>query len=148
MSIQTTLTSAVVDAQYDADNAWLYWDWKGAQTTAEVKAACQLLLPTIAQTGAKKILNNHVHVTEVNQELDKWVVEEYLPELGRAGIELMAWVCCPILSLQNRTETAFLGSVYRPRVAIFEDMAAACTWLSNTSFLETVSYPPLAKAAH
>lgn len=131
MSLELQFTCDVVEAHYDADNAWLYWDWKGPLHTPEVVAACRQLFPLIRQTGARKLLNDNSRVTENSWELAMMTANLYLPDLDRAGITHVAWVCPSVLDARNRIEVGYLYCDNKPELLLFDDLATACTWLSS-----------------
>lgn len=133
MSTKLLLASEVLDVHYDPENAWLYLDWKGPQELELVQAACQDLTTFIKQTGAHKALNDNTHITQTSWELVKWVAYDYLPEVGRLGLEHVAWVQSPLPSCYSRLDLMddFVGNM--PQVAIFQDMAAAYEWLTHVA---------------
>ena len=139
MAMQLLLPSAVLDAYYDEENAWLYLDWKGPQEIPLVQAACQHVLALLRQTGVHNILNDNTHITQTSWELVKWVAYDYLPEAGRAGLHHVAWVQSPLPACRGNVDLMddFVGHL--PQVAIFGDVAAAYDWLSSVGM---VALPP------
>ena len=130
MPLVSLLTSAILDVHHDQANNWLYLDWKGPQKLADVQHAGQLLLALIAQTGTSKLLNDSTHVTYLPLKTVHWVAREFLPEVGRAGGEYMAWVSGRHLSCYNNIGLIVQPPGQHPYVVAFEDVAGACVWLN------------------
>lgn len=133
MSLVLLLTSEVLDAHYDEENAWLYLDWKGPQDVPLVQAACQQIMVLLEQTGVHKVLNDNTHITETSWPLVKWVAYDYLPRAGRAGLGYVAWVQSPLPSCRGQLDLMDDFVEQPPLVSLFWDLAAACTWLSGVS---------------
>ena len=133
MPIALLLTSEVLDVHYDEDNAWLYLDWKGPQELKLVQATSQPLLEFIKQTGASKALNDNTHITETSWELARWVAQDFLPQVDEAGLEYIAWVSSPLLSCRGNVEMMSTLGDLKLQVAIFDEVAAAYSWLSSVN---------------
>ncbi|WP_222940564.1 hypothetical protein [Hymenobacter sp. BT491] len=133
MLLKLLFTSAVLEAHYDEDTAWLYLDWRGRQDLAQVQAVGLRILAVIEQTGARKVLNDNTHITHTSWELVEWVSKEYLPQVGRAGIEYVAWVQSPLLASRSNIDRMARSVEQKPLVAIFGDVASAYTWLSSVT---------------
>ncbi|OGX85600.1 hypothetical protein [Hymenobacter glacialis] len=131
MPIALLLTSDVLDLHYDAENAWLYLDWKGPQELELVQAACQDVLVFIKQTGAKKALNDNTHITETSWDLTRWVGYDFIPQVAAAGLEYIAWVCSPLLSCRTNLGLMSSFSDQKPQVAVFDEIADAYEWLTS-----------------
>ena len=125
------LASEVLDLYHDADNAWLYLDWKGPQPLDLVQAACRHIIPTMQDLDVHRALNDNTHITQTSWELVKWVAYDYLPLAGEAGLDYVAWVQCPNPSCRTHIDLMgyFVGQ--KPHVAIFSDLASAHAWLGS-----------------
>jgi hypothetical protein len=133
MALVLLLASDVVDIHYDADNTWLYLDWKGPQELARVQAACERLTVLIEQMGARKALNDNTHVTATSWELAQWIAHDYLPLAGKAGVQYVAWVHSPLLSARSNIDLMAAFGDRQPQVAIFDNVAAAYEWLGSVT---------------
>ena len=131
MPLVPLLTSATLDVHHDRTNNWLYLDWKGPQPLTAVQHASQQLLGLIGQTGTNKLLNDSTHVTYLALKAVHWMAKTFLPQVGRAGVEYMAWVSSPHLSCYHNIELMVQPPGQHPHVVAFEDVAAACVWLNN-----------------
>lgn len=130
MPLALLLTSDVVDMHLDAENAWLYLDWKGPQDLPLVQAACRHLTDLL-RGGVHKVLNDNTHITHTSWELVKWVAYNYLPEAGAAGLHYVAWVQSPLPSCRGYVDLMDDFSSEKPQVALFDELAGACAWLGS-----------------
>ena len=133
MPLLLLLSSAVLDAYHDEENAWLYLDWKGPQEVPLVQAACRHLSALLRQTGVQSVLNDNTHITQTSWELVKWVAYDYLPEAGRAGLRHVAWVQSPLPGCRGHVDLMDDFVEQPPQVALFNDVAGAYAWLSSVA---------------
>lgn len=131
MPLSPLFASESLDAYYDTDNAWLYFDWKGPQSLQQVQNDSRHVTALIHQTHARKALNDNTHTTHSSWEMVMWVAKEYLPWAGRAGMEFVAWVNSPVLECRNDVDLMALVLDQKPQVAIFDDLDAAYSWLRS-----------------
>ena len=130
MTVTSLLSSDILDIHYDEDHCWLYLDWKGPQHLELVQSAGEHILDCIQQTGVRKVLNDSTCITQTSWPLAQWVSDEYLPRVAQAGIERVAWVQSLDLSSRIHIDLMDDFAEQMPLVALFEDVAAAYTWLS------------------
>lgn len=130
MAVVTLLSSDILDVHHDEDHSWLYLDWRGPQHLEMVQLAGEQILDCIQQTGVKKVLNDSTGITQTSWQLAQWVSEDFLPRVAQAGIERVAWV--QSLDLKSRVHIDLMDDFVEriPSIALFEDIAAACAWLS------------------
>ena len=131
MSLTLLRASATLDVHYDHENSWLYLDWKGPQALTQVQADCLLVTRFMRQTGAHKVLNDNSGITHTACDLASWVTKVYLPAAGRAGLDFVAWVASPVLKCRRDTNLLLLSVEYNPQLAVFDDIAAAYSWLRS-----------------
>jgi hypothetical protein len=131
MPLSLLFASDTLDLYLDQENEWLYLDWKGSQTLEQVRVDCQRATEYFYQSGVHKALNDNSRVTDTSWEMMHWVASEFLPEMGRNGLEYLAWVYGPVLGCRSDLDlmSNFLGP--HPQVAFFEDVAAAYEWLAS-----------------
>lgn len=135
-----------VAVYHDAANDWLFADWRGALTLEGVQAGCLTLASCFLERPYARVLNNNCDVESISPEAAPWLAGEFLPHLGLAGIEYLAWVCAPRLLLQHFAEEA-VRRLQAPTVAVFDDVAAAYAWLQR-AHLENAAPPGAAQPAH
>lgn len=113
---------------YDAANSWLFVEWKGAHDAQSSRAGGELILQYLQQYPCRKMLNDNSQVTSDWELGARWVGSEYYQQLARQGIRHVAWVCPPYWPARKSMETA-MRFVTSPTVLLFDDIAAAYTWL-------------------
>jgi hypothetical protein len=131
MPLQLLHDTVPVAAYYDAHNDWLFADWRGELNLDQVQAGCLTLAQCFLERTYTRVLNSNCDVTHMSAEAPVWLARDYLPHLGLAGIEYLAWVCAPSLLLKHFASEA-VGQLQTPTVAMFDDVADAYTWLQHT----------------
>lgn len=120
-----------VAVYHDAANDWLFADWRGALTLAQVQAGCLALASCFLKRPYARVLNSNCDVVSISPEAAPWLAREFLPHLDLAGIEYLAWVCAPSLLLQHFAEES-VRRLQAPAVVVFDDLAGAYAWLQRT----------------
>lgn len=81
-----------VDIWHDRANAWLYLDWKGAQTSESIRNGGEQLLRFIGELGIGKILNDNTNTVGNWISAVPWIVFTFLPRARKAGMQRGAHV--------------------------------------------------------
>ena len=131
MILQLLQETSLVSVYYDAQNDWLFSDWRGDLSLADVQAGCLTIAQCFLERTYPRILNSNCDVTGMSASAPQWLAQEYLPHLGLAGIEYLAWVCAPSLLLRHLAGEA-VRQLRAPMVATFDDLADAYAWLQHT----------------
>ncbi|RSK48949.1 STAS/SEC14 domain-containing protein [Hymenobacter rigui] len=113
---------------FDPNHQWLYVEWKGAHDAHSARTGGEEVLHYLAQRPCHKMLNDNSQVTSDWEQGARWVGTEYYYRLARQGIRHVAWVCPPYWPARKSMETA-MRFVTAPTVLLFDDVAAAYTWL-------------------
>ena len=114
---------------YDAENDWLYVDWKGEHDLVSSRAACGLMLETLRAHPCPKILNDNSSITQTTIKLTDWS-RGWLEEMRVAGLQCLAWVL-PRRAESLRDAESFVQVIDRPLVVTFDDLATAYVWLQQ-----------------
>lgn len=133
MQLQLLFDTPPVSVYYDSFNDWLFVDWHGDLTLPLVQAGCLTISRCFLERSYPRILNNNCDVTSTSTNAPIWLADHFLPHLGLAGIEYLAWVCAPSPLLKHLAGQA-VRELRAPVVAIFDDVAEAYTWLQHTRF--------------
>ncbi|MDQ2770818.1 MAG: hypothetical protein M3Y54_09990 [Bacteroidota bacterium] len=142
MELQLLRNTLHVSVYYDSSNEWLFVDWRGELSLARVQAGCLTIAQCFLERSYARILNNNCDVTSMSANVPDWLAGQFLPHLGLAGIEYLAWVCAPSMLVKHLTTEA-VRQLRAPMVNIFDDMADAYSWLQHTRFahLDAVAQP-------
>lgn len=129
MQLQFLAETAGLAISYDADNAWLYCDWRGTHDQESGREACMLVLEVMRQRPCRKILNDNSGIERPTMQPSEWG-RWWLEQMTCAGLEYMAWVFPRDFLTRPRTEQA-LQLIQRPIIVSFDDLASAYLWLQQ-----------------
>ncbi|GAB3289009.1 hypothetical protein ACFQT0_08070 [Hymenobacter humi] len=129
MQLQTIVDSPGVFISYDAENDWLYVDWKGEHDQQSSQATCGLMLTTLQAWPCHKILNDNSSITQTTMQLNQWTAR-WLEQMRTAGLQYIAWVLPRHLMARQAVET-IVHAISTPRVGTFDDVASAYIWLQQ-----------------
>lgn len=131
MNLQHLCTAPHVSIYFDSWNNWLFMDWEGELTLEGVQHACLEVARCYLAHAYPRVLNSNIRVTGVDWEVAAWLASEFMPSLGLAGVEQLAWVLAPNLRGRNMAIETFNRL---PHVAInlFDDLEQAVAWLQHT----------------
>lgn len=133
MQLQLLCDTPPVAVYYDCFNDWLFVDWHGELSLAQVQLGCLAIARCFLERTYQRVLNNNCDVTGMSSEAPAWLAEHFLPHLELAGIEYLAWICAPSPLLKHLTSQA-VRQLRAPVVVIFDDVADAYSWLQHTRF--------------
>ncbi|MBO2012993.1 STAS/SEC14 domain-containing protein [Hymenobacter negativus] len=132
MNLLLLQDTPIVSVYFDTKNNWLFSDWRGNLSLAQVQAGCLTIAQCFLERTYPRILNNNTDLTGMSPSAPPWLARDYLPHLGLAGIEYLAWVCAPSLLLKHLTGEA-VRQLRAPTVATFDHLADAYAWLQNAN---------------
>ena len=113
---------------HDVANDWLFADWRGTLSLEQVQAGCLTIAQCFLERSYARVLNSNCDVVSMSADTPQWLARDYLPHLGLAGIEYLAWVCAPSLLLKHLANES-VRRLQTPTVALFDDVADAYAWL-------------------
>ncbi|MBF9221438.1 hypothetical protein [Hymenobacter ruricola] len=131
MHLQLLQETPTVSVYHDVTNDWLFADWRGHLTLPMVQANCLTIAQCFLARPYPRILNSNCEVQSMSADVAPWLAGQYLPHLGLAGIEYLAWVCAPDLLLKHLAGEA-VRQLRTPMVVMFDDLENACAWLQHT----------------
>jgi hypothetical protein len=129
MQLTPILDTPGISIGHDAQNQWLYVDWRGEHTQESSQAGCMLMLDSLRAFPCHKILNDNSNITRTTVQLTLWGAW-WLEEMERAGLQYVAWVYPRDFAARQVTEETVLRIV-RPMVGTFDDVATAYMWLQR-----------------
>ena len=133
MQLQLLHDTDTVSVYHDSSNDWLFVDWRGDLSLPLVQAGCLAVARCFLERSYPRILNNNCDVTDMSPAAISWLAEYYLPHLGLAGIEYLAWVCAPSPLVSHLTSEV-VRQLRAPMVATFDNVADAYSWLQHSRF--------------
>lgn len=98
-----------------------------------MQAGCLSIAQCCLARTYPRILNSNCEVSSMSADVSAWLATQYLPHLGVAGVDYLAWVCAPDLLLKHFTGEA-VRQLRTHNVAVFDDLADAYAWLQHTRF--------------
>lgn len=124
---------------YDPHNDWLFLDWIGQLTLANVQSACLEVSRCFLHRAYPRVLNSNLQVTSVSWSAVGWLALEFMPQLAPAGVEHVAWVCSP--SLWGRSVVQrIVGLLPQAVISLFDDVETAADWLQQTRLQSAKGY--------
>jgi hypothetical protein len=129
MQLQAIVDSPEIFIGHDAENRWLYVDWKGEHDQESSQAACLLMLDSLRTWPCHKILNDNSSITRTSMQLSLWGAW-WIEEMRAAGLQFIAWVLPRNLVARHTTETT-VHAIEQPLVGTFDDIASAYVWLQQ-----------------
>lgn len=103
MHLHAIIDSPQLFIGHDAQNHWLYVNWKGEYDQESSRAACGLMLEILQAWPCHKILNDNTSLSRTTAQLTQWGVV-WLEELRAAGLQFIAWVLPHDLLARQATE--------------------------------------------
>ena len=130
--LKNALGQVYYTAEYDEVNQWLYSNWTGYVTTAEVKQACETVLETIVKRKVTRLLNDNSALEGSWDEANEWIAQSWMPRALAGGLKRFAHVASPdvfgALSAEAMsTRVPEVGFELR----IFGNRSQAQNWLSQ-----------------
>ena len=120
-----------ISIEFDASHNWLYVDWKGYQIEGSVMAGCERMLEALIEYKCSKVLNDNTNVIGIWTPAAKWVGENWLPRMEKAGLKYFAWVYSPSALSQVSTNTAITHTSKKEIIHTFYSIDLAKEWLQS-----------------
>ena len=130
MNLHYLCSAPHLTVYFDSDNQWLYTEWDGALTLPIVQQACLEVARCFLENSYPRVLNSNAQVTHVDPDVTTWLVHDFFPYLGLAGIRQLAWVHAPGLRGHNMAQQT-VNELPHLSIALFSHMEEAVTWLQH-----------------
>ena len=114
---------------HDAENYWLYVDWRGEYNQNLSRSTCRIMLDVLRAQPCAKLLIDNTSITRTTVQLTQWGVQ-WLADMQAAGLLFIAWVLPRDLVARQTTED-IVQAIDQPRVGTFDDVASAYVWLQQ-----------------
>lgn len=118
---------------FDAQNQWIYNDWRGMLTTDNVMQGCRGVLELLELTHCPHILNDNRGVIGSWNQANDWIEKEWMPKALAAGLTRFAHVVAPGIFGQLSAEEMHLRVGQRFEMRLFQDFNQAKAWLTEAA---------------
>ena len=129
MQLHPLVDTSALFIGHDAQNEWLYVDWRGEPCPVAARASGLLLLRTLRAWPCTKLLNDNSGACGFTAHLTsrggRW-----LEQLQAAGLRHVAWVLPRHLPARQVVQE-LVHTIERPRVGTFDDVVSAYAWLQQ-----------------
>jgi hypothetical protein len=128
MQKEKLFASKGLDIEFDAEQQYVYVNWKGFHSVESVKSGCEKLLQLLIEKKCKRVLNDNRMVSGPWLGAAEWGATDWFPRVYAAGVEKFAWIVSANIFSQMSTEAT--QSKNKSAVTkTFDDYAKAVSWL-------------------
>jgi len=113
---------------FDETRQCLQAEWKGQHDVVSVLAGCAAMRQCLTQMPCDKILDDSSQADSDWEEVADWVSQHFFSIIARHGIRYYAWIGSSDATIRRSMELA-VQHCPQPKVALFDDAAAASAWL-------------------
>lgn len=122
--------SEFLEISLDAENGYLYVDWKGYQTDKSIKEGCERIVELMTRFGVFKVLNDNTNTLGIWLGVSHWLIFDILPRARKAGMTAFAHVYGPSRMSRVSAEAALILLAPATRdIKTFERIDEARAWL-------------------
>jgi hypothetical protein len=121
----------IYDIYYDPEKNWVVMQWEGYANSAQFREGTELMLKTLINNNAHKVLANVQDMVLIGQEDQKWLEEFFLPKAIASGFRAVAFV--KPLSYFNKIaveRVSYKIDKQRLSINLFDSRREAEQWLS------------------
>jgi hypothetical protein len=132
MNREKLYTSKNMDIEFDAQENFMYVNWKGFQSVENVKSGCEKMLEFLKQKNISRVLNDNRLVTGPWQGAAEWAAKEWFPRMFASGMTHFAWIQSTSVFSQLSAEKALSEtdeSWKTQGIRTFDDPELARKWV-------------------
>ncbi|GAB3813785.1 hypothetical protein [Pontibacter rugosus] len=115
--------------EHNHDDEWIYVNWRGYVNFDTVTAGCEKILQLMEERQCFRILNDNTNVEGIWSGASKWVGEDWMPRMRKAGMTCFAWVYSPSTLSRLSTDKSLRHMDDSEHVETFDSIEAAMDWL-------------------
>jgi hypothetical protein len=125
-------SSATYEVFYDEQIAAVIMNWNGYATSEQFKEGTELMLNTLIQNNAHKVLADIKDMAIIGMEDQRWLDTQFLPRATQFGFKALA-IVRPKNYFNNVAVETISYKVDKEKLAInfFDNIEAARQWLSE-----------------
>ncbi|UYZ64141.1 hypothetical protein [Hymenobacter weizhouensis] len=121
--------STYLTVEYDHQNNWIYNDWHGLLSTADVIEGATGVLHVLEQLRCPYMLNDNTAVLGSWKQANEWIEQHWIPPALSAGLQYYAHIVAPGVFGQASAEDLHLRAGLRIEMRLFENGPEARHWL-------------------
>ncbi|MCU0353814.1 MAG: STAS/SEC14 domain-containing protein [Cytophagales bacterium] len=126
--LKNALGQVYYEVQYDAENNWVYSNWKGYVTLQEVKDGANAALAHFEKHKCTNLLNDNSELEGPWDDANDWIANDWMPRALAAGLAKFAHIVSPDVFGQLSAE-ALVTRVQGFEMRIFGSRREAQEWL-------------------
>lgn len=117
---------------YDAQCKCSIVTWHGRSTESQLREINERFLEFVSQHNSEKIIQDVLILSELSEEYQQWLSEDYIPRLYQAGVRFSA-IVLPVrpldsIDLENVVSRIGLKSIVKKH---FSTLSAAKEWIMS-----------------
>jgi hypothetical protein len=119
---------------YEPSDGWVVMDWDGYATSAQFREGTELMLKTLLEHGAHKVLADARDMILISQEDQKWLENSFLPRAIDRGFKAVALI--KPVSYFNAVAIESVSYKVHKRdflIRIFDNQEEARDWLRQVA---------------
>ena len=117
---------------WDANNKWIYVDWRNIPKVETIKRGCEEALTLLKTKGCTKVLNDNRNVSGSWSSASKWVSDDWFPRMINAGLKKFAWIQSKDSALsQLSAKNSQTSNQETDVIHLFTDEPEAIKWLNQ-----------------
>ncbi len=131
IQLKNTFGSTYLTIEYDAQNQWIFYRWRGFIRAHEIKEGFSKILDVVAETKCSSILGDHSSIVGPWNECNDWLIKEWTPHAVKVGFKYWAIYTGDDLFSNISLELFLLGdrSKIYYWVHVFDGITLAREWL-------------------
>jgi hypothetical protein len=131
-----------LEIHWDEKFQWIYADWMGYQTVAEIERGCEQILRLLTSKNCDSVLNDNRRVEGIWSAAAEWVGKVWFADMRRSGLRQFAWIVSPARMSQVSTDEV-MRYVPPGLVKLFDDYEPAVTWLYKARQMSKAKTQPI-----
>jgi hypothetical protein len=132
MARSEIMSNKVYNIYFDKDNQYVVMEWDGYATSSQFREGTELMLKTLIDSNAKKVLADVQDMTIIGMEDQKWLETNFLPRAIDNGFKAIALIRPSSYFNAVAVESvSFKVKKDKLWINIFNDLEEAKAWLSS-----------------
>lgn len=125
---KSALGKVYLTIETDTENRWIFTDWQGYLTAENIKTGATAYVNALAKAGFSCVLNDTRSVRGPWDHSMDWVLNEWAPSAGQAGLRYFAMITTPE-TLADSSNATFYAQLTAFEAQLFDNLVDARAWL-------------------